>query len=84
MHAPVWTVSGWRLSLVATFVLALAQASLAQKLVNPETVAPQFREAAEKRRAEQLRQIECARKADEAKVLRRDRIAHIAQCLDAK
>ena len=74
----------WRRLLVASIALLLAQASFAQKLVDPNEVAPEFRAAAEKRRAEQLKQLECARKVDEAKVPRRDRIAHIAQCLDAK
>jgi hypothetical protein len=55
--------------------------AFAQKLVDPNAVAPEYREAAEKRRAEQIRQHECAHKADEAKVLPRDRTAHITQCL---
>jgi len=53
----------------------------AQKLVDPNAVAPEYREAAEKRRAEQIRQLDCAKKADAAKVLPRDRIAHITRCL---
>lgn len=53
----------------------------AQKLVDPNAVAPEFREAAEKRRAEQIRQRDCAKKADEAKALPRDRTAHITQCM---
>jgi hypothetical protein len=56
--------------------------SLAQKLVDPNTVAPEFREAAEKRRAEQIRVSECTRKANEAKVLPRDRAEHINHCLE--
>ena len=48
---------------------------------DPNAVAPEYREAAEKRRAEQIRQRECAHKADEAKVLPRDRIAYITRCL---
>jgi hypothetical protein len=71
--------SFWYLMLVA--VLLLFQPAFAQKLVDPDKVAPEHREAAVKRRAEQLRQIECAHKADEAKVLPRDRIAHISHCL---
>jgi hypothetical protein len=55
--------------------------AFAQKLVDPNGVAPEYREAAEKRRAEQIRQRECAKKAEEAKVLPRDRTAHITQCL---
>jgi hypothetical protein len=57
-------------------------ASSAQKLVDPNSVAPEYREAAEKRRAEQLRLLQCSKKADEAKVPRRDRAAHISACLD--
>jgi hypothetical protein len=55
--------------------------AFAQKLVDPNAVAPEYREAAEKRRAEQIRQRDCAHKAEEAKVLPRDRPAHITQCL---
>jgi hypothetical protein len=55
--------------------------AFAQKLVDPNAVAPEYREAAEKRRAEQIRQRECAHKVEEAKVLPRDRTANITQCL---
>jgi hypothetical protein len=55
--------------------------AFAQKLVDPNAVAPEYREAAEKRRAEQIRQHDCAKKAEEANVLPRDRTAHITQCL---
>jgi len=61
---------------------ALWQGASAQKLVDPNTVAPEFRAAAEKRRAEQLALFQCSRKADEAKVTRRDRVAFINECLD--
>jgi hypothetical protein len=69
----------WHLGLVAALVFC--EPALAQKLVDPKAVAPEYREAAEKRRAEQIRQLECAHKADEAKVLPRDRTAHITRCL---
>lgn len=55
---------------------------LAEKLVDPNSVAPEYRAVAEKRRAEQIKLFECSRKADAAKVLRRDRAASIAACLD--
>ena len=71
--------SFWYLGVMAAVVVC--EPALAQKLVDPNTVAPEFREAAEKRRAEQVRQRDCAKKADEAKVLPRDRIAHITRCL---
>lgn len=56
--------------------------SLAQKLVDPNSVAPEFRDAAEKRRAEQIRVVECNRKANESKVLPRDRTAYLNHCLE--
>jgi hypothetical protein len=61
---------------------AWSGAGLAQKLVDPNSVAPEFREAAEKRRAEQIKLVNCNRKADAGKVLRRDRAAFVSQCLD--
>lgn len=67
------------------FIAALlsAEPGFAQKLVDPNTVAPEFREAALKRRAEQIRIMDCNRKADQAKVLPRERTAHVNHCLDA-
>lgn len=60
------------------------QTASAQKLVDPDKVAPEFREAAAKRRAEQLKMMDCNKKADEAKVLPRDRAGHVQQCLDGQ
>jgi hypothetical protein len=65
---------------VAAFVFS--GPSLAQKLVDPNSVAPEFRDAAEKRRAEQIRVVQCNRKANEAKVLPRDRTAYLNHCLE--
>lgn len=67
-------------AMVALFATPGARA---QVLVDPTKVAPEYREAAEKRRAEQLRQRECGRKADADKVLPRDRTAYLNQCLEA-
>jgi hypothetical protein len=68
------------------FIAAIALLSTApahsQALVDPNKVAPEYREAAEKRRAEQIRQRECALKADLEKVLPRDRTAYLTHCLD--
>jgi hypothetical protein len=61
--------------------LALAAPALAQGLVDPSKVAPEFREAAEKRRAEQIRQRDCAKKAEAEKVVPRDRTAFLLHCL---
>jgi hypothetical protein len=68
--------------LTAILFQAAFQAALAQKLVDPDKVAPEYRVAAEKRRAEQIKILQCSHKADEAKVLPRDRTAHIQHCLD--
>jgi len=72
-------------TIVAFMMIALfaAPAVRAQALVDPAKVAPEYREAAEKRRAEQLRQRECGQKADADKVLPRDRTAYLNQCLEA-
>jgi hypothetical protein len=63
--------------------LTLTVPALAEKLVDPTAVAPEYREAAEKRRAEQMRQQDCAHKADVAKVMPRERTAFLLQCLQA-
>jgi hypothetical protein len=68
---------------IAMISLFVAPAARAQTLVDPAKVAPEYREAAEKRRAEQLQQRECGRKADADKVLRRDRTAYLNHCLEA-
>jgi len=66
---------------ILTLVLS-GDASAAQKLVDPDSVAPEYRAAAEKRRTEQLRLLQCSKKADEAKVPKRDRAANISACID--
>jgi hypothetical protein len=70
------------LFIAAIAVLATAPAR-SQALVDPSKVAPEYREAAEKRRAEQLRQRQCALQADLEKVLPRDRTAFLNHCLDS-
>jgi hypothetical protein len=60
-----------------------SQGGFAQKLVDPTTVAPEHREAAEKRRAEQIRQRDCATKANAEKVMPRERTAFLNHCLEA-
>ena len=67
------------LMVISLFAVPTARA---QTLVDPTKVAPEYREAAEKRRAEQLRQRECARRADADKILPRDRTAYLNQCLE--
>ncbi len=54
----------------------------ADKIVDPKTVAPEFREAAEKRHAEQMKLIECNNAAKVAKIPRRDLAQYVADCFD--
>ena len=68
---------------IVAIALVAAAPARAQALVDPSKVAPEYREAAEKRRAEQVRQRECAQKADLEKVLPRDRTAYLNHCLEA-
>jgi hypothetical protein len=69
--------------LAAAVALLATAPARSQALVDPSKVAPEFREAAEKRRAEQIRQRECAQKADLEKVLPRDRTEFLNHCLEA-
>jgi hypothetical protein len=55
----------------------------AEKLVDPTTVAPEYREAAAQRRAEQIRQQECAHRADAERIMPRERTAYLLHCLEA-
>jgi hypothetical protein len=69
-------------SLLILVSLFLATAVHAQKLVDPSKVAPEFREAAERRRAEQIGQQTCSKKADTEKVMPRERATFINNCLE--
>ncbi|MGY4370836.1 hypothetical protein ACVW1A_006901 [Bradyrhizobium sp. LB1.3] len=71
-----------QLVVIAAIALAVTAPARSQALVDPNKVAPEYREAAEKRRAEQMRQRECALKADLEKVLPRDRTTYLNHCLD--
>ena len=68
--------------LIALVSLAMIGPAVAEKLVDPVSVAPEYRDAAAKRRAEQIEQYACAHKADLAKVMPRDRTAFLLQCLE--
>ena len=69
--------------LAAFFSIGIASSAPAQKLVDPASVSPEFRDAAEKRRAEQVKQRECAKKADLEKIMPRERTAFLIQCLES-
>ncbi len=68
---------------IGTLILSLALTwpAHAQKIVDPDKVAPQYRKEAEQRRAEQISQIACANKAIAQKVLPRDRAEFINKCV---
>lgn len=68
--------------IIAAVALFAPDPARSQALVDPNKVAPEYREAAEKRRAEQIRQRECAMKADLEKVLPRDRTLYLNHCLE--
>jgi len=72
---------GLQLGLVSAFA-AWSGVSMAEKFVDPNSVAPEYRAAAEKRRAEQIKLFECSNKAEAAKVPRRDRAAYVNECLE--
>ena len=67
---------------LATVSVAWSGVSFADRLVDPNAVAPEYRDAAEKRRAEQLKLFQCSQKADAAKIVRRDRAAFVSECMD--
>jgi hypothetical protein len=69
------------LSLAVMFVM-WSGVSFADRLVDPNAVAPEYRDVAEKRRAEQLKLFQCSQKADAAKIVRRDRAAFVSECVD--
>jgi hypothetical protein len=60
----------------------LATQSLAQKIADPKTVAPEYRAAADKRKAEQIRQQDCANKAAAEQLLPGERAAFLVRCLE--
>ncbi len=67
---------------VLTSVALSAERGFAQRIVDPNSVAPEYREAAEKRRAEQIRQLDCAHKADAEKILPRERTGFLIHCIE--
>ena len=70
-------------ALIALFAIGFGMTPLhAQKIVDPSKVAPEFREAAEKRRAEQLKIAACTKASQDAKVKPRDFAKSLADCID--
>jgi hypothetical protein len=68
------------LALAIVAILACSEGCYAQTLVKPEAAAPDFRVSVIERREEHTT-VECDKKADEAKVRRKDRFSFFEQCL---
>ena len=68
---------------IALLGIILPVATTAQKLPDPEKVAPAYREAAEKRRADIIRRTACTDKAEKDKVVKRDLASYVNRCMDA-
>ena len=60
-----------RLFVLAIFSTVPLHVSFAQKLVDPDKHAPEYRAAAEKRRAEQIKVADCSHKASTKRLLHR-------------
>jgi hypothetical protein len=81
-HSRPEQTGGARTLLALLTAMLFALPALADKIVDPKTVAPEFREAAEKRQAEQLKLIECNNAARIAKIARREMAQYVAECFD--
>jgi hypothetical protein len=64
--------------------MAMSATALAQQPPPKREIAPEYREAAEKRALEKQKLALCQQKAETEKILVRDRAAYIIACLDAK
>ena len=62
---------------------ALCHAAFADgRAVDPSKVAPEYREAAIKRAAEQKKLVECRKEADAKKLRPRERVEFLIACFD--
>ena len=50
--------------------------------IDPNKVAPQYRDVAEKRQAELIRQRACQNKAEKEKIVKRDLSSYVVRCMD--
>ncbi|MEW6767230.1 MAG: hypothetical protein AB1342_04285 [Pseudomonadota bacterium] len=79
------SASIYRVKTAIAALLAIAMSdvvALADKLVDPSAVPPEFREAAEKRRAEQIKIINCNNAAKFANVPPRESLKFMQDCID--
>ena len=70
------------LTLIAAVALSGGAAYAQSRQVDPTKVAPEFRDAAEKRAAEQRKLAGCHKEADAQKVSPRDRSKFIVACIE--
>lgn len=91
--APLPTEGTWRLgehngaaivirSIILGLMLLFPAVAFAQNMPDPSKVAPEYRDLAEKRRAEVIRQVACNSEAAKEKVLRRDQAAYVNRCME--
>ena len=69
---------------LAVAITALSLSILPPSFAQKPAAGPDHRAAAEQRRAERLKQNECAIKAKAAKVLPSDRAAFVSNCVETK
>lgn len=69
-------------SVILGLVLLFPVVVFAQGMPDPNRVAPEYRDLAEMRRTEVIRQITCNRDAAKEKVLKRDQAAYVNRCID--
>jgi hypothetical protein len=70
--------------LTLTVAIAALSLSIQPSFAQKPAASPDHRAAAEQRRAERLKQNECAIKAKAAKVLPSDRAAFVSNCAETK
>ena len=69
-------------ALIVTATLSAGAAFAQGRMVDPSKVKPEFRAAAEKRAAEQKKLADCQKQAAAQKLLPRDRVKFLTNCLD--
>ncbi len=69
--------------LIAILVIGMIMpgTAFAQRVPDPNKVSPEYREAAQKRLAEIIRQKACWAKAEKEKVARRDAASFVVHCM---
>jgi hypothetical protein len=79
---PQEAVKMGQIIIILVLGLILPIASYAQGIPDPDKVATKYRELAEQRREELIRQTACANKAYKEKIVKRDLASYINRCMD--